>query len=203
AFSAEVLDRIMKYLSLKEKLSLREVSRALNITLSPLIPELYSFAIENMNIMQNMKSLHFKIDIRDCQSDKFFAEMQPRVERMWRGDSRDKGMSRFFLTLSNYSRDTHLFERARIKTLTVDKRMTFHLTTENLLWLRNFFKGCKIESMSLVVEKDTLPQVKLIPDLLSLVKPTCVEFTLQTLHSCDMLEPFKQLISRALLPPAA
>ncbi|GMT35142.1 hypothetical protein PFISCL1PPCAC_26439, partial [Pristionchus fissidentatus] len=84
-----------------------------------------------------------------------------------------------------------LFEYAEIRAFSVDRRIPFHLTSINMRWMIALLKGCHIDDVSLVLERDTRPQIKFIPELLSLVNARRVEFFLQTAASCDMFMHFE------------
>ncbi|GMT35141.1 hypothetical protein PFISCL1PPCAC_26438, partial [Pristionchus fissidentatus] len=97
-----------------------------------------------------------------------------------------------YFKFPNTVRNFALFEKAYIHRFSIDKRLPFHLTRENRMWLSVLLPGCEIEEISLVLESNTRDQIEFLPDLLSLVSAKRAEFILQTSICCDMLSVFGQ-----------
>ncbi|GMR35764.1 hypothetical protein PMAYCL1PPCAC_05959 [Pristionchus mayeri] len=189
----ELITQIVSNLHLHDKLHFRLSSRFLNALV---ITETKTDVCElvSLNIQQLKNNLHISAEMANGETALHFVNIASKASQIQprRISTGGKELLLRFSSFDNSQRDFDLFEKAHIAHFRVGKRMPFYLTADNVEWLKQVLTGSTIDNCSLVIDAMTAPQIEIIPSLLALTRVKNVEFIVQNIHECDMLERFRE-----------
>ncbi|GMT30451.1 hypothetical protein PFISCL1PPCAC_21748, partial [Pristionchus fissidentatus] len=181
----EVVEHVLKYLTINDKLNLSATSKRYQ---SIVVPRIVCRA-KSVDLRKIGSNIHFSVCLDDEDSSRKFNNFHDTKTRRY---TTRKTENKFFFRIDcsdGKMEQLRLFERAEVASLNIQRDFPLYFEEENVKWMTSLLSGCSIKNMSLVFDRTTLDNLHLLPSFIAAFRCTSIEFLLESASGIKMGTP--------------